>query len=517
MFNKLKAAASSVKFARSASIDSIATTVETSDSEYVMPFNEFIQSNMDTWLNNVEELCFEYLTNKDKQREIILDRQSITYQQGNSLLKIKPKNLRDLEILCDFELETVFKDLASKYNTTQPEPRSDISNGFNFRPHGHPHDNLASKGFSEEELTDMSLADAIIYDAVIFSAQSWAGQLNDCTPYLSNREMAEEYKPFYVQACQKIEQKIIEKIRQYREIQRHHTTSNSEDSIRSSLTSTEAFSDTEQEVEQIESSLTVEVQQPKYDLEKTAANQKLAIEHIQSKHAAEIEQLKDAHVQELASMATSHQQTTDQLKLTHLAEIQHLNSSSSLEIERLKSNYDNKLQKAIAQHQLISQQQATNHVETIGTLQKENTKIRKLNAEHQSNLHSAQQAKKEVEANLKLITDVNEKLQTQISLLSVASTKTITTDPPENQQAIQCKDSLLSGLSYEIIGGFIAAIGISAVALAIAALSIASFGILPAAGIMVVGTLLATGGFFCLDKGAAQRVTETQYSLRHPF
>ena len=165
MFKILRQTSPLTRHSRQNSLGSDATTVSSSDSESASAFEEFILHNQNTWLNNVEELCFDYLRNKDKQRQVVLDRQSITYQQSSYLLKMVPKNLKDIEGLFHFKLETVFQDLANKYTTTEPKPRSDITEGFNFRPHGHPHDNLASKGFSKEELTSMSLADAIVYDA----------------------------------------------------------------------------------------------------------------------------------------------------------------------------------------------------------------------------------------------------------------------------------------------------------------------------------------------------------------
>ena len=70
--------------------------------------------------------------------------------------------------------------------------------------------------------------------------------------------------------------------------------------------------------------------------------------------------------------------------------------------------------------------------------------------------------------------------------------------------------SFLKGISLEILGGFAAVIGISAVALAITALCAGTLGLIPAASCIIAGVALATTGFFSIQKGAVDVLHVTE-------
>lgn len=476
------------------SMDSTATTVESDGSGSEIPFEEFIKRNIDTWLNNVEELCFSYLRDKDKQKEVISDRQSITYQSSYPI-RINPTPLLNLQNgFCEFELEVVFQDLASKYSVAQATPRSDITEGFNFRPHGHPHDNLINAGFTEEELSNMSLADAILYDAVIFSAQSWAGHLSDCLPYMTETDMAETYKPLLDQVSKIIEQKILETIQQHREIQQACATPISEDSARSSLTSIETLSDTAEEDEKTETSHTAEIEQLRLNLANEIANHRTAIQGLQAQHSTEMQRLQNLRIQDQATMAAEHQKALTSIKVAHAAEIEKLKVKQLQDATKLRDTYELNLKDAIVKHNKAYESLRSGNAQTAARLKTAKEENTQLQAQITALLNPLPQTNSPTEAVKKPETTKQE----------------IQTDTAKHQEVLQPSTQLLSGLSYEILGGFIAVMGISAVALAIAALSMASLGALPAAVLIVGGALLAAGGFFCGHKGALLSVAETQ-------
>ncbi len=125
------------------------------------------------------------------QKQIVISRESIIYK-SNGLIKLKPIKLKDLpENLFDVDMDAMYQDLSTKYSVIEVGSLENVTEGFQFRPHGHPYHNLKNSGFNDEEIQNMSLTEAIIFDTVIFNVCSWAGHLEACQPFFETENLVQ--------------------------------------------------------------------------------------------------------------------------------------------------------------------------------------------------------------------------------------------------------------------------------------------------------------------------------------